>query len=207
MNQNKTDLSISDNFHPASIVVTFLLDIIWAFMEGSTTISGVGIVLLPVFSLGIFIICFLVVAFSQIFLSKDSLKPALIKSFILGVIAAIPLPVGWLFLNAMMGYFKANLGLDGETIYLGTLTKDWRNLEFILRRPLRSLGYKFENIDATIDNLYENGLVSDEEKSELHRIRKIRNMAVHNQSPNDLTDVIQRLRTMAYVLDQRFRSY
>lgn len=189
---------------PYSWVVAIILDLIWGLFEGISGASLVGWVLIPILAVVIFIVCFTSVTFIQLLASRDSWSAAMGKGVLLGVAAAVPFPVTLFILAGLAAILRSQTDLDGETIQLGQLTKTWRRLEHLLERQIPYETRLQGNVDM-IDYLHNNGTISSEEREELHELRRLRNAAVHSNSPSDMTELVNRLRAITTRLSWRMR--
>src|SRR5258706_226865 len=85
--------------HWISGLLTFAIDSLWSIPEMLAAASLVGLVLVPIFAFLSGLFCFVAVLIIQRFIAKDSWGMALIKSLVIGLIAAIPFP----FIGSALG--------------------------------------------------------------------------------------------------------
>jgi len=79
--------------HYLSAMAIIALDMIWGFMESGVTLTGIGILMLPILSVLVGGFAFLAVAFTQYFIARDRLGASIAKGLALGVLAGVPFPV------------------------------------------------------------------------------------------------------------------
>jgi hypothetical protein len=198
--QMNTNYPVTRGISGYSWAITISLDLIWALFDGFSILSLWGIIVIPATMLALFSLCFVGVSAVQHHHVGETWEAAIKKGLLLGIIAAIPLPFTLLAFALLSG----QAGLDRETIYLGQLTKAWRELEGILRRGST---YRMDNQgnDFVIEYLYANGSLSYAEREELHELRQMRNQVVHAAGSVNLPDLINRIQVMSRRLRWRLR--
>ncbi len=189
---------------PYSWGIAILLDLLWGLFEGISGASIVGWVVIPVLVVVIFVVCFTGVTFVELLASRDSWGSAMAKGALLGAAAAVPLPVTLVILAGLAAILRSQTDLDSETIQLGRLTKAWRRLEQLLERQI-PYGTRLNSRDEMIDYLYNQGIISSADREELHELRRLRNAAVHSNSPSDMTELVNRVHTITARLGWRLR--
>jgi hypothetical protein len=195
-------LYLTTNLHPGSLIVTIALDLLWSALEGALTVSVIGILLVPILIAIIFMICFGAVTSIQLSAAHDDWPAALAKGFALGVVAAIPFSVVGLIIGIVWGLLYAIYGVDEEVVLLGKLTRGWRDVEMALRR-LAPPEVRNRNIDEVIDYLYDNRILSNELKNQLHELRRLRNINMHEMSTSELSVLVGDVLSMSQTLRGR----
>ena len=190
---------INLQFHPGSILVAAGFDILWSLFEGGSTLSIVGIILLPLFMGTVFIASFGAVTLIQKLGFGDEWGPALAKGLTLGILAALPFSV---IGTAIWGAMRLTYGVDQEVILLGKLTRSWREIESILRPMAPEL--RSQSVETVIDTLYARGRLSQSLKDQLHELRRQRNVNIHNVSTGQLAGLVDEVQTMENALRGRF---
>ena len=196
-------LYITQRIHPGSIVVAVAFDLIWSAFEGGATASIVGIILLPILIGTIFIASFGAVTLIQRFGSDDEWGLALSKGIVLGVLAAIPFSVIGTVGALGYGAMRLMYGVDEEVILLGKLTRSWREVEKILRR-LAPPEIRNDSIEVVINHLYNQRLLSNTLKDQLHTLRKQRNVNTHEISTDELAKLVDDVQAIESTLHIRF---
>jgi uncharacterized protein (DUF2062 family) len=90
--------------HYLSALIVIALDWLWTPVEGTATVSVVGLVALPILMGGIFLISGLSVSLIQHFVKHETWGTSIAKGIALGIFAAVPYPfvgsiAGGLFLS------------------------------------------------------------------------------------------------------------
>lgn len=191
---------------PLSWIITIGLDLVWGLFEGVVGLSLVGLVVALVLMPLIFSACSMGVTLVQRYQVGDGWGAALGKGILLGIMAAVPLPIFSIVAAVVASLVRGRADLDGETIHLGRLTKSWRRLEQVLRS---GLPYEMSNggIDQVIDRLCERGTITGAERDELHALRRQRNSAVHYASTVGLPELVERIRAATNRFDWRMRLW
>ena len=196
-------LYITRQIHPSSLLVTIAFDLLWSVFETGLTASILGIILLPLLSAVIFVVCFSAVTLVQRFGSYDEWPAALSKGLVLGVVAAIPFSVIGLLGAAVLGLMRLAYGVDADVILLGKLTHSWREIEVMLRK-LAPADHKNRSIEEVIDYLYTQRVLSRALKDHLHELRQQRNINTHQISTQDLATLVDDVQRMESMLRGRF---
>lgn len=193
---------INRQFHPLSIVVAAAFDILWSLFEGGSTLSIVGIILLPLFMGTVFIASFGAVTLIQKFSFGDEWGPAFSKGLALGILAALPFSVIGVVGGAIWGAMRLTYGVDEEVILLGKLTRSWREIESTLRRLAPEM--RNQSFETVIDTLYDRRLLSRTLRDQLHELRRQRNVNIHNVSSAELARLVDQVQSMENTLRGRF---
>jgi hypothetical protein len=188
-------LYITNQLNPASLIAFILLDLFWSFFEGAVDLSGIGVLLTPIFSIITFAICFPCVILIQRYASYDSWSAALAKGLTLGILAALPLSFIGLGTAVIWGGLRVFYGVDEEVILLGKLTYAWREIEKSLRNAA-PYEVRSKTIDEVIDYYYESGRLSLAQRDRLHRLRKLRNVHTHEMSTDHLATLVDDVTAM-----------
>ncbi len=188
-------LYITNQLHPASLIAFILLDLAWSGIEGAFDLTGIGLLLTPIFSILIFAICFPSVILIQRYASYDPWPAALAKGLTLGLLAALPLSFIGLGVAFIWGALRIFYGVDEEVILLGKLTYPWREIEKSLRNAA-PYEVRSKTIDEVIDYHYELGRLSLAQRDRLHRLRKLRNVHTHEMSTNQLATLVDDVTAM-----------
>jgi len=196
-------LYITQRIHPGSILVAIAFDLLWSLFEGVSTLSLVGIILLPILMGTVFIASFGAVTLIQRLGSGDDWGAAASKGLALGVLAAVPFSVIGVVGAAIWGAMRLTYGVDQEVILLGKLTRSWREIERILRR-LAPESPRTESLDDLINSLYIRRLLSRELKDQLHELRRQRNTNMHEVSTDELARLVEEVQSMESILQARF---
>lgn len=195
-------LYVRQNIHPGSILVAIAFDLLWSLFEGGSTLSLVGIILLPFFMATVFVSSFGAVTLFQKFGSGDEWGPALSKALAIGVLAALPFSVIGMASGLGLLIAHQKYRVDREVILLGNLTRSWREIESLLRRLAPEMrGY---GLDRVIETLYERGRLSRSLKDQLHALRQRRNVNVHDVSTGELAELVNELQAMESTLRGQF---
>jgi len=193
---------LNRQFHPLSIVVAVAFDILWSLFEGGSTLSIVGIILLPLFMGTVFIASFFAVTLIQKLAFGDEWGPALSKGLALGILAALPFSVMGVVGGAIWGAMRLTYGVDEEVILLGKLTRSWREIESTLRRLAPEL--RNQSFEIVIETLYDRRLLSRILRDQLHELRRQRNVNIHNVSTGELASLVDQVQSMESTLRGRF---
>lgn len=189
---------------PASWLIAFLLDLLWAFFESP---SLLGFVLVLFISPLVFFLCFPTVTLIQRYQAGETWGSAMLQASILGVVAAFPYPILLIPLGILSLIGRSQAQLTGETIQLGQLTEAWQELEEVIFTRLPVELQHPSSTEAAIDHLHAEGFITPAELAELHYLRRQRNRAVHQRVTNNLENVINRIRVMSLNLGRRSRWY
>jgi len=170
--------------------VAIALDLFWNLLDGMSIFSGIGIICYPVVMAGIFTACFLTVTLIQHYGSGDEWKPAMNKGIVFGVIAALPFSLVSLIAGAFGLIVKGNRGSD-YTFSFGKFGINYRELEKTIKHAAISTGLSNGNwreitMETAINTLERAGKLSGREAQELHELRGARNVAHHEETPNNL---------------------
>jgi hypothetical protein len=192
---------ISLYLHPGSLIVAIAFDLLWSPLElGSTFFAIVAmLILIPM----IFIACFGAVTLIQRYGSQDDWQAAVTKGLILGTLAAIPFPFVGAAVGAFWGFMRLTTGVDRETILLGKLAQNWREIERILRR-LVPPEMRRNDLVEVIDYLHDQHLLSSDLTDQLHELRKQRNVTMHQVSVDELGRLVDNVQAMQSTLRLRF---
>jgi hypothetical protein len=170
-----------------SLAATLALDLFWNLFDVTILLA---IFLAPV----IFVVCLTLVTLVQHYVAHEDWGEALAKGLILGFIAAIPFSVTSMLAAVFYGFLDLNYRSDLEVILLGRITKSWKQLENILRKPFISTPDYDVEIFKVINFWFDRNLISQVEKNNLHRIRELRNRTVHaSNEPKLSTDELSAL--------------
>lgn len=196
-------LSVNHQINPYSLLVTVAFDFLWNIPD----LFGVGLCLAPV----IFLLCFGTVTLIQRHISQDDLNTAMTKGLLLGVLAALPFSVITTTASILFGVLQLRYGADQDVMLLGELTKAWKNLEHVLKSPFSPAEQRAMNLDETIDALFERGLISAAEQSELHMLRMARNKIVHNSQQQEvsiaeLSELVGKVKQFSANLGRRLQA-
>jgi hypothetical protein len=182
-------------FHRDGLIAVFLLDCLWMLIETGAAISIVGIPAIPVIVFVIFGLSSYIV-FSKQRILGDRPASALVKAVFLGAVAAVPFPVFYTMLLAVISILHrllpqasnaaAKVGsTTTATLFkderFGRFANDFKEIEDILAEAVRKVDRSqvssevFENIKF----LNRKGMISEDLCNSLHEIRQIRNKLVH----------------------------
>jgi hypothetical protein len=195
--------SLTRNIHPGSLAVAIAFDLLWSGGEGLATLTGWGVILLIFFSITVFVASFGAVTLIQRFGSADEWSSALTKGLIIGVLSAIPYSFIGLGVAAFWMFMRLTVGVDQETILLGKLTQNWREIEIILRK-LAPPDVRNANLDEVINCLHSRHLLSSSLKDKLHDLRRQRNINMHEISTQELANLVDEVQAMHTALRTRF---
>ena len=186
-------------FHRDALIITLILDWVWAFLEFGAGATIAGIAAIPLISFVMFCLGFMIVWTKQHSLGDNTFN-ALWKSTFLGVIAGFPTPIFYSFACFIFASINAALpktkGVSvkfpsGEYANIGKFTNEYREAESLLKKVVEKAGgdtRKISNVNKCIDFLEKQNKVSKEMVKSLHEIRKIRNDYIHDGSsmtPNE----------------------
>jgi hypothetical protein len=193
-----------------SWAVTIGLDVLWGLLEGWLGFSVIGILVVLFVIPLVFLLCAGTVTLIQRFGAGESWETALQQGLLLGVFAAIPLPLTLLALGIPLGNSRkrveaASSAATAETYALGLLTRNWTRLEQILEAGLPDRR-RDQTMDEVIDLLYARRRITAAECDELQRLRQDRNRIVHEGKMDRLSEVADRARRVADRLEPRLRG-
>lgn len=196
-------LYITNQLHPASLITFILLDLAWSGVEGAVDLTGIGLLLTPIFSIIIFAICFPCVILIQRYAFYDNWSAALVKGLTLGFLAALPLSFVGLGVAFIWGALRIFYGVDEEVILLGKLTYAWREIEKFLRN---AAPYEFRGwpTGELINYYYETGRLSASQRDHLQKLRKMRNLHTHEMSTDQLASLVDEVTAIQNSLQMRF---
>ena len=186
---------ISTYFHPGSLILTILLDLLWAIPETFLTATLFGVALEPFSIVLIFLICGGAVALIQHHLAGDEWPEALSKGAVLGLLAAVPFSIVTSTLGALWGFLRLIYGVTPEIILLGKLSKSWREMEKTVRN-LVPADYRRHTFDEIINYLLAEGVFTAELGGQLHQIRRERNLNAHTYTTKTLAELVDKVEDM-----------
>jgi len=177
--------------HGLSWVLTIVLDLIWNIPDVTAFCSIEGIPAIPLLSLTIFIICFVIVTLVQRFVSEDEWEKAVTKGVVMGALAAVPFSivtfVGRSIYKSVQRLFEAT--------QVGSVLIPWREFEQLAKAKAIALGFPVPpgnkiKIAKVITFLVAKGVIAKSDKVALDAIREGRDHTVHYDTPEMVQELI-----------------
>lgn len=170
--------------HGLSWIITIALDLIWNFPELTALCSIGGIPSMPLMSLTIFILCFVVVTLVQRFVSEDNWEKAVTKAVVMGALAAVPFSIITFVARSI---YKGVQHLFEET-RIGSVVRPWRDFENLAKAKAIASGFPVPSnnkikMAKVITFLVGQGIISASDEDGLQAIRStMRDATVHTKT-------------------------
>lgn len=178
-------------FHRDGLIAVFLLDCLWMLIETGAAISIVGIPAIPVIVFVLFGLSSYIV-FSKQRILGDHPTPALVKAVFLGVVAAVPFPVFYTIALVVIGVLhklfpQASRAAGVVPLFkdakFGRFANDFKEIEGALKEAVRKVDPSkvSDKVSENINFLASKGMMPEDLRKELDKIRKFRNKLVHGK--------------------------